>query len=157
MQPAFLLGSFFPPPAPLAFMLVGQHRAGAGLAADAHKTPFMQAVVGNLQHADVVPYIDAAVVCQRVELDELPVRRGEGAVDFDYRHMAAGTRALVPALAGHPGVHGGQLAPQRGDLANTAALAMAALIEVEQPLFLDVGLERALIRGQYLELDAVVL
>src|SRR5690606_41478993 len=103
MQPAFLLGSFFPPPAPLAFMLVGQHRAGAGLAADADKTPFMQAVVGNLQHAEVVPYIDAAVVCQRVELDELPVRRGGGADGFDYRHVAAGPRALVPASPGGAG------------------------------------------------------
>lgn len=48
MQAAFFLRSFFPPPAAFALVLVGQYRAGAGLAADADKAAFMQAVVRQL-------------------------------------------------------------------------------------------------------------
>jgi len=55
VQPAFFLGCFFPPPTAFAFVLVRQYRAGAGLTTDADKTALVQAVVRQLQHADVTP------------------------------------------------------------------------------------------------------
>ena len=137
-------------------MLVGQDGAGAGFAADADETAFMQAVVGNFQHANVIPYILAGVIGQGVELDQLALRGAESAVHLDHRDIGTG-RALVLALTGNPGVHAGQLAPQGSDLADAAALTMAALVEVEQALLLHIGFQRLMIRGEDFDLYPVVL
>src|SRR5690606_31581983 len=102
VQPTFLLRGFFPPPAAFAFVLVRQHRAGAGLAANADKTALVQAVVGQLEHADVPPDFFAAHLRQRVELVQRPLQGGEGGIDFQRRYRTAGARALVPALACGP-------------------------------------------------------
>ncbi|MNP61757.1 hypothetical protein D3C76_1569750 [compost metagenome] len=105
MQPAFLLRRFFPPPTAFTLMLVRQYRAGAGFAADADETAFVQAVVRQLQHADVAPDLFAGHLCQRVELVQGAFRGGERGVDFHHRDGAAGAGALVPTLAGRPGRH----------------------------------------------------
>ena len=55
MQTAFLFCGIFPPPAPFALMLPGQHGLRARLAPDADKTLFMKFVVRNIVFADIVP------------------------------------------------------------------------------------------------------
>src|SRR5690554_7362411 len=109
MQAAFLVGGFFPPPAAFALVLAWQYRAGAGLAADADKTLFVQAVVGGFCHADVVPDFFRGPVRQRVELDQWFIIGGESAVYLHDWNIVPGARALVPTLAGNPGIHRGQL------------------------------------------------
>ncbi|MNS36605.1 hypothetical protein D3C72_687990 [compost metagenome] len=117
----------------------------------------MQAVVGQLKHADITPYFLTAHLRQRVELVQGALGGGEGAVDFHCRHLAAGARALVAALAGGPGAHGGQLATQRLDLADTAALAVAVLVEAEQALFLDERVELGAVGAEDFDRQVVLL
>ena len=77
MQPAFFLRRFFPPPTTFALVLVRQHRAGAGLAADADESAFVQAVVWQLQHADVAPDLFTGHLRERVEFVQGAFRGGE--------------------------------------------------------------------------------
>ena len=157
MQPAFLLRGFFPPPAAFALMLAGQYRPGAGLAADADEAALMQAVVRQLQHADVAPHLFAGHLRQRVELVQGAFRRGERRVDFQRRHLAASAGALVAALAGGPGADTCEFAAQRFDLADAAAFAMAVLIEAEQAFLFDEGLQLARVRRDQFYVDLVEL
>nr|GFB50266.1 hypothetical protein [Tanacetum cinerariifolium] len=157
MQPAFLLRGFFPPPTAFTLMLVGQNRAGAGFAANADKAALVQRVVRQFKHADVIPHVRAAHLGQRVEFVEWAFRRRECTVDFDHRHVVARAWALVPTLPGGPGGDAGKFAPQRLDLANTAALAMAVAVEAEQALFLDHRFEFFPIRADDIDVDLVLL
>src|SRR5690554_1160578 len=132
MQTTLFMGGFLPPPAAFALVLAGQYRAGAGLAADADKALFVQAVVGGFCHADVVPDFFRGPVRQRVELHQRFVFGGEGVVCLHHRHLVPGARALVPALAGNPGIHRGQFLAQRVHLADAAAFRVAVLVETEK-------------------------
>ena len=126
-------------------MLVRQHGTGAGLAADADKAAFVQAVIGQLQHADVTPDFLAGHLRQRVEFVQRSFRGREGAVDFQRGNLAAGARALVATLARGPGGDGRQFAAQRLDFAHTAAFAMAVFVKAEQAFFFDEGLKLVLV------------
>src|SRR5690606_9527853 len=157
VQSAFLLRGLFPPPAASALVLVRQDGAGARLAADPDEAPLMQAVVGDFEHTDVGPDFLAAHLRQRVELVQVAFGRGEGAVDFQHGDLAACARALVTALAGGPGAYVGQLAAQRLDLADAAALAMPVAVEAEQALFVDHRLQQFRVRGHDLDRNVVVI
>ena len=137
-------------------MLVGQHRAGAGFAADADEAALVQRVVGQLQHADVAPDLGAGHLRQRVELAEGVVRGGEGGIDLQHRHLAARAGALVAALAGGPGAHAGQFAAQRFDLADAAAFAVAILVEAEQALLAHQRFQAGVVRAENLDGQRIV-
>ena len=49
-------------------MLIRQDRASAGLAANADKATFMQCVIGQFQHANIVPNLFATHLCQWIKL-----------------------------------------------------------------------------------------
>lgn len=68
VQPTLLLRCFFPPPAAFALMLVGQYRPCARLATNADEAALMQAVVRQLEHADITPHFFTAHLRQRIEL-----------------------------------------------------------------------------------------
>ena len=117
----------------------------------------MQAVVGQFEHADIAPDFLAGHLRQGVELVQWPLWGREGTVNFQRRHLTAGAGALVAALARGPGLDGTELAPQRGNLAHAAALAMAVLEEAVQAFVLDQGLDLGGFRGEHVDGDAVML
>src|SRR5690554_3488803 len=149
MQAAFLVGGFFPPPAAFALVLAWQYRAGAGLATDADKALFVQAVVGGFRHADVVPDLFRAPVRQWVELHQRFIIGRERRIDLHHRHLVPGARALVPALAGNPGIHRGQFLAQWVHLADAAAFRMAVFVEAEQAFLAHQGLNFPGVRKQH--------
>ena len=55
MQTAFLFCCIFPPPAPFALVLPGQHGLRARLAPDAHESLFMKFVIWDIIFPDVIP------------------------------------------------------------------------------------------------------
>src|SRR3546814_408647 len=157
MQPAFLVSGFLPPPASFALVLIGQYRAGAGLAADADETALVQAVVGDFQHADVAPDFLAGHLRQRVELVQRVVRCGEGRIQLQHRYLAACAGALIAALPGSPGADGGQFASQWLDLANSTAFAVTVTIETEQAFLVYQWLQQCRIGGHDFDGNAVVI
>src|SRR3954469_25302446 len=68
VQAALLVLGDFPPPAPGARVLARHHRARAGRAADRAVALVVEAVVGNLMHAHVLPHVGLAPRGERIEL-----------------------------------------------------------------------------------------
>src|SRR5689334_15088024 len=96
VQAAFLGFRVFPPPAAGADVFARLDRAGAGLAADRRVAALVQAVVGHVVGADVLPHILLRPVGQRVELGH-----AVGGIVFLHGQFGAGGR-LGAALSGDP-------------------------------------------------------
>src|SRR5574343_1270003 len=117
VQPAFLGGFVFPPPAPGAEFLAQADGPCAGRAADAREKLVVQRVVVHLVLGNVVPHIAPGPFGQRVELVQT--------LDCHFalvmqRHLGAGGRLFL-AQSGDPGCLAGQCARQRLHLADAAA------------------------------------
>src|SRR5471032_1579438 len=104
----------------------------------------MQPAVPRLRTGEGSSDWFAGPLCPWGELVQGAHGRGERAVHFQHRDVAAGAGAPDAALTGGPGGDASQLAAQGLDLADAAAFAMAVLIEAEQALFLDERFQRAL-------------
>jgi len=57
MKAAFFVAFILPPPSSFSFMLIGQNRAGAGLAANADVPLLVQLVIRDIEHFYVGPNI----------------------------------------------------------------------------------------------------
>ena len=114
MQPAFLGGFVFPPPAPGAEVFAQRHGARARFAADAGEELVVQRVVRHVVAGDAVPHVVPAPVGQRVELGTSCI------VDVLEGHLGARAR-LFTAQPRHPGRAARQQTRKRFELADLAA------------------------------------
>ena len=124
MNSAFLLGVFFPPPAPGAFAFARFDRARARRAPDAGVAARVQRMHRHIVARDVFLHLLGRPVGQRIELDApfLP---------FHLRHRRARLR-LFAAQSRRPRLQRFQLARQRTHLAHFAAALPPRHARVEE-------------------------
>ena len=85
MKSAFFFGSFFPPPAPFAFMLPGKNWPGTWFTTNAYIAFLMKFIVWNIVLSDVIPDLFGCPVGQRIELHKCTITKCR--INFSYRYF----------------------------------------------------------------------
>src|SRR5262249_3213341 len=133
VQTTFLAGRVFPPPATASLVLMWSDGTCAGFAADTDVARIVQRVVRHIIRADVTPHVCGTPRRQRIELRDAVIDRRECRIVLLGWHVDS-SDALVAALPGDPCIEPREVAAQRFDLPDRAALLVSVAVEAKESL-----------------------
>src|SRR5262249_22277805 len=116
----------------------------------------MQRIVGNVVRTDVAPDVCGRPSRQWVVFHDGMINRRKRRIILHCRNVHA-RDALVATLTCDPRIESRQVAAQRLDLANGAALLMAVAVKAEESLAANEILDVLRIRRQQIDANSIVV